>query len=135
MRVFFPGSARLDPISENLHFLWRESAAHRHFQLSGLKDGPVEQALFRVPGNNGGTAVATLEQGLPLPEVQARDARLPVAGQAMLLQDGPGFFGQGGAGRQPLGRAGRQQEEKDGKGSRTQTRSPVFRLDSGVVAP
>ncbi len=71
MRIFLPGSPRLDPFPQDLRFLRRESASHRHFQLSGLEHGLVEQALFRVPGNNGGTAVAALEQGLPLAEVQA----------------------------------------------------------------
>ena len=135
MRVFLPGSPRLDPFSQDPHFLRRESAAHRHFQLSGLKDSLVEQTLFRVPGNNGGTAVAALEQGLPLAEIQARDARLPVAGQAMLPQESPGFFRQRGVGRQSLGRAGGQYEDKNGKGSRAQTKSPVFRLHSGLFAP
>ena len=135
MRIFLPGSARLDPFSQDLHFLRRESAAHRHFQLSGLEHGQVEQALFRVPGNNGGTAVAALEQGLPLAEIQARDARLPVAGQAMLPQESPGFFRQRGVGRQSLGRAGGQHEDKDGKDSRAQTRFPVFRLDWRFFPP
>src|SRR5204862_8053944 len=65
------GRAHLHPRDDVRDLIVRKLLLHGHPELVGLADGPNEDALLGLPGNDGGTGVAALEESLAAVEEKA----------------------------------------------------------------
>ena len=82
-----------------------------HFQLPGVRGRQEEKALFRISRDQCRTLSTASQHRVAMPQVQAGNLLLPVAGNTVALQDSPGGFLDLGC---RLDEAERQRQAKDG---------------------
>ena len=88
-----PLCAAVDPVADGVDFRRGERAlAGRHLQFALAAHRFVEQALVGLAGDDGGTALAALQDGVAVAQVEIGHARGAVAGGAFGFEDGPGSF-------------------------------------------
>ncbi len=79
----------------------RSSVASGVLLPGGIRNSPevrrglIQQALFGLAGDRSGSALASLDGGLALPQVQSGCRAASMTGNAVFFEDGASFFGDG----------------------------------------